>query len=179
MKTTNRILLTLVVLLAVGSPAFAQKCLSNTTFAAAVTGGPNASNTVRLTTVAANSVSSAAICSTADALAVGHWIYAADSGEAMQVTAISGTTVSVIRGVGGTSVAAHASGAVVVFGSSQAFKTGDTQTQENLGGACTASTMPYVPLVYAISGDFVLCRSSVLKATNPRVLVGNSLTLTP
>lgn len=75
--------------------------------------------------------------------------------ELMTVTRVSGTTVSVIRGQGGTQANAHISGAIVwVLPATGAAFSFDPQ------GACTgANAIQYTPWINQITGNLWICSS--------------------
>lgn len=74
-----------------------------------------------------------------------------DRGEMMKVTAVSGTTISVMRGLAGTSATAHVSGAIVVIGAGKDFKDYDPS------GACTTATTAVTPWINVKNGRQWLC----------------------
>lgn len=71
--------------------------------------------------------------------------------ESMRVTAVSGTTITVSRGTDGTSRRLHENNALVWVGPPEAFPPDDPS------GACTASTLPYLPRVNARNGNIWNC----------------------
>jgi len=133
--------------------------LNNTTLSAAV-------NTTQ-TTISVASV--AAFTSVSQAIAVGQELFV--DLEAMTVLSISGTTLTVRRGVDGTRAMSHASGATVLSGPSNAFQQADPPY-----GSCTTATQIVVPWVNVSNGNVWLCRASVWKATNIQPITFNSLT---
>jgi len=72
-------------------------------------------------------------------------------GEAMKVTAVSSTTITVSRGQSGTSITPHASGAMVLLGRPDWFYTRDPL------GKCTAASTHANPWVNIASGNQWLC----------------------
>ena len=164
MKRLNTLIL-VVALLLVASVSQAQTIVNNTTLNGAIT------------SVGANSfvLTSASAITGATAPAVGHCLYV--ERELMQITAISSTRVTVIRGTGGTSAALHPTGAVVFTGACGNFRNADpvgTSPQASLK-ACTTATMGVRPFVNTANGNIWLCKSSVWTATNAMVITYNSV----
>jgi len=92
--------------------------------------------------------------------------------ELMRVTAINGTTISVIRGAGGTRADTHATSANVLIVHPEAVVNGFAN--EEPAGSCTAANYPYLPLVDVGSGFLWSCRSGVWKATSSQPVTYNS-----
>lgn len=95
--------------------------------------------------------------------------------ELMLVRAISGTTITVTRGVGGTLSQVHPTLGVVIAGPSQYFYQGAPPDK-----TCTVAGSP-LPWVDLISGDIWVCRtgSLVWNAINTKIITYNTTTLTP
>lgn len=81
--------------------------------------------------------------------------------ELMQVVAVSGTTITVIRGIGSTAAASHASGALVFVVPAAAVA---NWSGGNYGaapgvpeGSCTRTAEPYLPRIQFGSGIFSDC----------------------
>lgn len=146
----QRLLLGLGLWACLVTPGFAQTVLSNTTLSAAMTA---TATTLTLTSASAFSGSNVGAPTVGNLLYVEH--------EAMTITAISGTLVSVIRGQSGTFAAAHVSGAVVFSGPGSAFRQSDPPLQ-----TCTTATMGTRPWINVITGNTWLCISSKWQATN-------------
>lgn len=133
-RRTGAVLLAL--LLAIGAPVllYAQTALNSTTLSAAVT----------LTTTQIT-VASASTIAVNDVLVVDK--------EAMIVTAISGTTLQVKRGMIGTDSAPHPSAALVYTGTPDKFGSGSRPPS----GACTRSAELFLPRVVLPGGDVYDC----------------------
>lgn len=87
--------------------------------------------------------------------------------ELMQVKAVSGTTVTVIRGVGGTSAPSHLSGAVVFIVPSAAIGVwsgngfeASVQGPSAPQGSCTRTSELYLPRIHFSSGTISDCIGS-------------------
>jgi len=77
-------------------------------------------------------------------------------GELMQVLGVSGTKISVARGLGGTLQTAHISGAMVLVGQPQWMYNYDPQ------GACTTASTYVTPWLNTHNGNQWLCSSVTL-----------------
>jgi hypothetical protein len=93
--------------------------------------------------------------------------------EAMTVSAINSTTISVFRGAFGTIATTHGNGATVLVGPPQQFVSVDPAP-----GSCTASDYPYLPLVNYINGNVWLCRYSAAAQSYTRWVGTNNVLLT-
>ena len=175
----KRILTTLLMLVGlmglVTATSFAQTVPQNglvtTTLSAAVT-------TTRATTLTVSSATGW----TASTFP-GNLFYAYVDHEAMVVRAISGTTITVDRGVAGTSATTHASGAAIFTGAAgqgsysnngNSFVTGGPFVQSNgMGagffyGSCTRTAQSTLPLINLNTGQFIDCNGGVwIQGTNP------------
>lgn len=141
MKTLNRLTLYFVAVVLVSLSAYGQATMTQTTLSAAV------ANTDSFISVAS-----------ATGISVGNLAYV--DREAMLVSAINGTVLSVIRGWAGTTAGTipgtgHASGAVVYVGTPAQFFTNDPQV-----GTCTASNYPVSPMVAIATGRVWTCVNS-------------------
>ena len=140
-------------------PVSAQTIATNTTLSAAIT---STATTVRV--------------ASATGFTVGNYLYTGY--EEMQITSVSGTTIGVLRGQGGTPARAHASSDVVVTGGIGHFQTHDPDFK----AACTrgtgqASVQPYVNV---LTGNIWVCTlTSVWAGTNTAPITWNSINLTP
>ena len=162
MKTLNTLLIAaLFVILSVvqGLAQNAQNILSNTTLNGAVTA---TQNFVVLTSATVLTVS------TGGSIVAGNWLYV--DREAMRVVSISGTRVTVARGVGGTFAAAHATSAVIFTGPANYYQSADPGLL-----ACTVATMQFRPWINVLNGNVWLCKSSVWTATNTMPITFNSI----
>lgn len=122
--------------------AQAQATLTSTTLSAAVAD----TSTTTITVASATGFS------------VNRLVYV--DGEAMTITGVSGTVISVARGASGTKATKHASGATVYVGPQHEF------IAKDLSGSCTAgSESPNVaPLINISNGTFYECISGVWRA---------------
>lgn len=75
--------------------------------------------------------------------------------ELLDVENVSGTTITVRRGAGGTGAASHASGALVFPGAPTQFFTRPLQTE--FQGSCTRSTEPVLPRINVQTGTISDC----------------------
>lgn len=132
-------LFALVAVLAFVSPVSAQTALTQTTLSSAITSASSR------TVVVASATSIAA----GTELFVDH--------EAMIVTAVSSTTLTVTRGADGTLAATHASGAIV-FASISGTSTGFGFRTPS--GSCTATDEPVLPIVSVGAGAIYHCIGS-------------------
>lgn len=131
----KRILITLVALLTLAVvPASAQTYLSTTTLSAAVTASQNS------VTVAS-----------ASGIVAGGKLYI--DHELLNVTAVSGTTISVFRPQGPT---AHNSAAVVIV-IPVAAQPSALVTTDPRAGACTPSSYSFLPIINTDTGNVWLC----------------------
>ncbi len=174
----NRIIINSIVVIAVlfgcASAAQAQQYLiSSTTLNGAITS--TGANSFVLT-----SASATPSTATSGAPAAGQCLYV--ERELMQITAISSTRVTVIRGTGGTSAALHPTGAVVFTSACAAFRATDPVSTAGVGNgslpslkACTTATMGSRPFINVLNGNVWLCISSVWSATNAMVITYNSV----
>ncbi len=169
----NRLLKTIIVivgLLGWASVAQAQTILSNTTLNGAIT-SPSATSFVL--------TSASASVTTAAAPAAGQCLYV--EREMMQITAISSTRVTVIRGTGGTGAAIHPTSAVVFTGACNNFRQTDPFAAAGTGGStpslkpCTTASMQVRPFINVLNGNIWLCKSSSWKATNAAIITYNSV----
>jgi len=142
------------------TPSAAQVILNYTTLSAAMT-----ATATTLTLTSASAVGTA----TVGAPAVGNMLYVEH--EAMVITAITGTRVTVNRGQSGTFAAAHATSAQVFTGPGSAFRQADPPLQ-----ACTTATMGVRPWINVINGNIWQCVSSKWQGTNIMNLTYNSVT---
>ncbi len=78
-------------------------------------------------------------------------------GELMQVVGVSGTTVTVIRGVGPTAASSHASGALVFVIPSAYNGGGNTRAAAIPKGSCTRTNELYLPHIDFASGTVSDC----------------------
>lgn len=156
-----------VALLLVASVSHAQTVLSNTTLNGAITSASQ--NSFVLTSASASSQA------TVGAPAVGNCLYVEH--EMMQITAISSTRVTVIRGTGGTPANLHPTSAVVFTGACSNFKAADPEKSAGLSSLkpCTTASMGVRPWINVLTGDVWLCKSSVWTATNAKVITYNSV----
>src|SRR3990167_1202800 len=132
----------LMSILALG--ASAQHTLVSTTLSAAVTNS-------------ATSITVAACASTS--CAVNSLVYV--DREAMRITAVSGTTLTVTRGVDGTQATGHTSGEIAWV--DQAFYFSPTSSQNSSAlpwGSCTSASEYVLPRIATATGDIYRCTNS-------------------
>ena len=166
MKTLTRLFIAAFLAIVVGllaiAPISAQSYLSafsNTTLNGAIT---SSQTTLVLTSASAISGSSYG------APAAGQCIYVADgtTGELMNITAVSSTTLTVRRSV---TPSAHATGVRVFTGACSDFKKVDPPA-----GACVQASFPN-PWVNAVNGNIWRCRGTALTVTNAVAITFSSV----
>lgn len=145
MKTCWQLGRVLLLLVLLASPGQAQTILNNTTFGAAVT--------ATQTTVTVASASTLAV----DQLIVVPGV----AQEVMRITAISGTQISVIRGIRGVA-RAHASGDTVLTGVPGRFY---DRAPDSVNGTCTRASLTYLPWVDLMSGIVWSCNGEGSNST--------------
>lgn len=89
--------------------------------------------------------------------------------EAMLVTAVNGTALTVVRGVAGTVATPHATGAMVLFGQPRYFYTQDPGGLGSPGGTGYISNVPCV-LANVVVSPWVNIRSGAQWYCNPTTL---------
>ena len=154
-------------LLLFGASALGQTLLTNTTLSAAVpaslsstltTGNPQAVVVASATGISAPTPNTGNVYGAATSEAQSY-LYV--DRELMQVKAVNGTTLTVIRGVGGTSGASHLSGAVVfVIPAQYLFANGEGAVASSPAepqGSCTRSSEQYLPRIAVGSGVISDC----------------------
>lgn len=133
------LLLSLVLTLALGLPAFGQTALVQTTLSAALTATNRNLTVASATGITANNT----------------LLFIQDgnggNNEAVFVNSVSGTNIGVTRGYAGTLVNAHISGAIVLSSAPQNFFSVDPS------GACTAANTVATPYVNITNGKTWLC----------------------
>lgn len=147
--------LLLAVVLATGvfltTPLTAQTTLSNTTWASAVS---QTTTTVSVTSAAT--------------MAVGDLIYS--DHEAMVITAISGTTITVQRGMEGTSPAPHRNASIIFSGVPDRFYVNDPP----FGDCSPRASIRFLPWINVRTGTLWTCDGANWRATNTLFLTFNS-----
>lgn len=172
----KRILITLALVLGLAAPSLAQTFLTTTTLNTAITS----------TSAQSISVLSATTIDVGSILYLDH--------EAMQVNAISGTTISVSRGVQGTAAGLHAAGTAANGGAtviiapkaslagSGPFGLSVIGQSDPPAGACTTVGYRYLPIINVVTGNVWSCRwvgtgtqtSKVWAATNIQSVNGQT-----
>ena len=76
--------------------------------------------------------------------------------EQMEVNGVSGTTITVRRGSGGTVAQAHNSGEIIYVGPTTAF----VAWPQDPSGRCTSTDYPYLPLLNTNTGSLINCSNS-------------------
>lgn len=139
MIKTLRILVCSALLALVGLvPASAQTTVTSTTLSATITAAQT-----KFTVASASDLSAG-------------YILFVDR-EAMKVTTVSGTTVTVTRGVSGTGAREHAASAVVYHGAPVEFSANEVVP----GSVCTATAEPYLPRIVLPTGNVYQCTNSI------------------
>lgn len=157
MKNLNSILATLSLLLA-ASVAFGQTALTTTTLSAAITSSQSVISVASATGISAPAAGTGNIYGAQ----AGSMLFIEDgtsgnnqgssaTGEAMLVTGVNGTSISVVRGAASTPANAHISGAIVFVGTPSQFYTVEP------AGACTSTAQPVTPYINIRSGNQWLC----------------------
>ena len=163
MKTLLKSMLFALALL-VGASAYGQTILTNTTLSAA------AANTSTSVTFTSSNVSVVQLTSATGVSAptpnTGNTPGLATSNaqsflyvdrELMQVEGVSGTNITVIRGIGTTGAASHASGALVFVIPSNYFNGTNARLGGTPQGSCTRSNELYLPNINFPSGTISDC----------------------
>jgi predicted ABC-type sugar transport system permease subunit len=153
--TMKTFILSLALFLLSALPVSAQTYLRSTTLSAAITNVQSQFNVASATGITVNQT----------VLFV--------NTEAMLVTGLSGTLVTVTRGYQGTLPVSHPTSTTVVVVIPGAA------TAQEFNGSCTLGVgqAAIQPRINFVSGNVWLCRSSLWTATNPRPITYNSLTL--
>lgn len=151
MKTIRNLVLSLAALFTFVPFAPAQTLILPTTLSAKVAD----SKTTVIAVTSATSINGPAF-PTADQLAATLTYLSVDH-ELMEVRGISGTNVTVRRGVGGTAATPHVSGALVFMGVSTAFSARKVEVE--YAGACTRGTFPadILPKINVVTGIISDC----------------------
>lgn len=148
----------LAVIALAAIPGFSQVTLPSTTLSAAITGGNNPQDSFVVASVGTG----------ATAMAVGDVLYI--DREAMQLKAISSTTLTVNRGAMGTATKSHASGTTVYSGRPQWF------SRNEQSGSCTSTAEAVLPVVNVASGNIFQCTASLWVVINGPLTTGTGLT---
>lgn len=145
---TQKTLFVLALSLAVVSGAFAQATTPQTTLSAAITSG---ATQIRVASTSSSGITPSMNMAAANlgAFQTELWVDA----ELIGVTSISGTTLTVQRGLEGTNQASHASSAVVWWGPPNYFSLNVTEP----GGSCTAANVVALPRFFVFSGNGWAC----------------------
>jgi hypothetical protein len=130
-KIFTRFAIALLALIAMSVPVSTQSTTTQTTLAAAVTS--TGANTFRV--------------ASATGFVAGY--FAVVDGEMFQIQSVSGTTITVSRGVNGSRAGLHASGAVVFAGPANYFLPADLSP-----GPCTATAFVALPAVTAFGSVY-------------------------
>lgn len=164
-RLTTYVLMLLALLALTVLPASAQTQATSTTTTAAVT---NSQTTIPV--------------SSNTGFTVGNYLYVIGSNEAMRIRAISGTTITVLRGQLGTAARAHPSSATVVTGAINHFKNIDP----DFNGTCSVSgsstpglDASYLPWINVFTGTVWHCSlANAWVGTSRANITFNSVTLT-
>lgn len=147
-NTFVKTFIAIALILACAGLSFGQTTMTSTTLSAAV----NATQTTLTVASATNITGPGPNGSNRTVLFIDRSAYF--------VTAVSGTTISVVRGVKGTvGNAAHLSGATVWVGPDRSQYFVGTATSPDLTkrGACTATDQPILPVIEIASGRALTC----------------------
>lgn len=146
----NKLFRVLSISLLACAAAFAQTALTQTTLSTAVT------STSGGFVVVASATNIAVTGPTTN----GAVLYIIDAGATVGeldfVTSVTGTTIGVRRGMGGTKAVTHASGARVLVGQPGYFKTRDPQ------GSCVTASTDVTPIINTNTGNQWLCSTVTL-----------------
>jgi hypothetical protein len=166
MKTILKNLSLFLLVCVSASALHAQTVLTNTTLASAVgntvssaltTGNLSVVNLASVTGVSAPTPNAGNVATISTS---GGATYLYVDRELMQVVSISGTSVTVIRGVGSTAAASHASGALVFVVPAAAVANWGTPlgtTDWGPQGSCTRTNELYLPRIAFTSGNISDC----------------------
>jgi hypothetical protein len=159
MKKTLINSLAVLGLLLAASTSFGQTVLTMTTLSAAVNGGASSANSTTgnpsfLSVNSATGISAPVpnTSSTTNYATSEAQSYLFVDRELMQVKAVSGTTIQVIRGVNSTQSSSHASGALVFVVPGNYASGGNDRFLSIPQGSCTRSNELYLPVIQFVSG---------------------------
>jgi hypothetical protein len=165
MKTKFRAFALLIAVLALSSLAFGQATMQSTTLSAAIDSDQKtlvvASATYVLAPALANAQGGIGAPST------NNYYQLFIDRELMRVTAVSGTTVTVQRGVGGTKQTKHVSGAKVWTGPANYFGPQDAAAgivEPVAGTPCTSALLKVLPYIAVSTGRAWACGNSLWTA---------------
>lgn len=139
----KKLLLSLFAVLVTATLASAQTAVTQTTLSSAM----GTTNGTLAVVASATGMSASTNSAT-------NWIYVDQ--EAMLITAISSTNLTVVRGVGGTRAATHASGATVYYGPAAGTAGSPFYTYDPTG-SCTLANDPYTFRINVLDGFFFTC----------------------
>lgn len=163
MKTIlSRLILALTLSVLGFTSAFAQTTPTSTTLAAAIT--TDTATTMQVTSATGFTKSGGG----------GSFYALLDGRELVIVRDINGVTISIIRGQGGTLAYPHANGAPIITGPPAVFASalnGRIKPGSNIGGSCTATNEPYLPLYDPANGRRYNCINSVWMIDNGLVML--------
>jgi hypothetical protein len=151
MKKTLQIASLLLAFLACAAFAFGQTTTTSTTLSSAIT------STYGKTIVVASATGFTTGASTPSVVFI-------DS-ELMDVQAVNSTTITVVRGYGGTRASTHASGALVWVGPPNYFQA------YSITGSCTATNLVNLPWIDTNAGRIYTCDASGRWAVSRAVFV--------
>ena len=154
MKTLKTLAILGALILAMASPSFAQTTTTSTLLSTAIT-------TLTQSTITVASATGFTAQTTAAYI----------DGEYMTVRAVSGTTITVARGQGGTRSALHPANSLIYVGptgNTGPFGNIDGTVRSAAPGSCTRTDVLYLPLVNIINGNVWDCRESRWVAMNFR-----------
>jgi hypothetical protein len=157
----KKLLCLIAVLLCLSGSAWAQTTTTSTTLSAVVSS--TSTQNIRVTSATGFVAGST---------------YAFVDSEAMDVLAVNGTSITVMRGTNGTVARLHNSGTAVYVGPSSAFVSYPTDP----AGRCVSGNYAYLPLINVRTGSVISCTNSEFVAVQRQVggllgAYGNNLTL--
>lgn len=164
MKTLTKAFFLSIALFLGSIPAFGQTMLVTTTLSSAT--GNSATSVTGLTgSVSSIVVASATGISAPTPNGGNTYNYATSNAqsylyvdrELMQVVAVSGTTITVIRGVGSTGASSHLSGALVFVVPQNGFNGGNARLGAPPQGSCTRTNELFLPNINFPSGTISDC----------------------
>jgi hypothetical protein len=170
MNTKTRALALLFACIALAGFAFGQATMQSTTLSAAIDNTQKSFAVAAVTYVLAPGLANAPGGIGAPSTANYYLLYV--DREAMRVSAVSGTTVTVQRGVLGTKQTAHASGETVWTGPANYFGMQDVPaglTEPVAGTPCTSTLIKVLPFISVSTGRAWNCGNSLWTAFDPAV----------
>lgn len=165
MKTIKNLLLSFLLLM-VAVPAMAQTATTRTALSTALTNNSNQVVVLSATGISASTGSSTTFIAICD----GNGLGTVQACEQMQVRSISGTTLTVTRGIRGNPTA-HPANSIVWYGTAGNFigSTGNTSgvfVPATPSGTCTRTSNQFLPVLNPNTGDVADCILSLANTTD-------------